>query len=296
MERRLPPLSSLRGFEVAARTESFSEAARALNLTQSAISHQVKALEESLGQPLFIRRNRQVILTDAGFELHGLVREVLDRLETGVRRLNAYKKPGSLIVSASHAFASCWLVPRLARFRASAPDIDVWLYASDALVDFGFDEVDLAIREGAGDWPGLAVEPVLRETLFPVCAPGLATPERPLAVPGDLAHHTLLHDERPEDWRLWLELAGENGVDPVPGPDFSDSALALQAAAAGQGVALARSVLVARDLAAGRLIKPFPMAAKSASAYYLVAPEERLAVPSVRRFRDWLLSEAGARS
>ena len=296
MQRRLPPLSSLRGFEAAARTESFSEAARTLNLTQSAISHQVKALEASLGQPLFLRRNRRVVLTDAGFELYGLVREVLERLETGVRRLDAYKKPGSLIVSASHAFSSCWLVPRLARFRASAPDIDVWLYASDALVDFAFDEGDLAVREGAGEWPGLAAEPMLRETLFPVCAPGLATPGRPLAEPGDLAHHTLLHDERPEDWRLWLELAGQSEVDPVPGPDFSDSGLALQAAAEGQGVALARSVLAARDLAAGRLIKPFPMAAKSASAYYLVAPEGRLAVPGVRRFRDWLLSEAGARA
>lgn len=296
MQRRLPPLSSLRGFEAAARTESFSEAARTLNLTQSAISHQVKALEEALGQPLFLRRNRQVILTDAGFELYGLVREVLDRLETGIHRLGAYKKPGSLVVSASHAFASCWLVSRLARFRASAPDIDVWLYASDALVDFAFDEVDLAIREGAGDWPCLAVEPLLRETLFPVCAPGLATAERPLTEPGDLARHTLLHDERPEDWRLWLELAGAGEVDPVPGPDFSDSGLALQAAAQGQGVALARSVLAARDLAAGRLIKPYPLAVKSASAYYLVAPEERLGVPSVRRFCDWLLGAASART
>ncbi len=285
-------MSSLRGFEAAARFESFSAAARALNLTQSAISHQVKALEDSLGQSLFNRINRRVVMTDAGFELYGLVHEVLDRLETGVARLDTYKKPGSLIVSTSHAFATCWLVPRLAAFRAFAPDIEPWLYATDELVEFSTDEVDFAIREGEGDWPGLHSELLFRETLAPLCHPGLATGRPPLKTPGDLAHHVLLHDERREDWQLWLALVGATAVDPLSGLNFSDSGLALQAANLAQGVALGRSVLAAQDVAAGRLVKPFPLAIKSARAYYLVGPEDSFAVPMVRRFRDWLTAEA----
>ena len=284
-------MSALRGFEAAGRLGSFSKAAEELAMTQSAVSHQIKSLEDFLGQPLFKRINRSAVLTDAGHDLLGTVEDCLRQLEDGVRRLDQYKKPGQVIVSVSHAFANRWLLPRLPRFRAENPDLDVWLYTTDQPVDFERQEVDVSILLGDGKWPGLEVTKLFDEDLVPLCAPSLLDGRR-LEEPGALLAFTLLHDERREDWRGWFAKAGVSAAPPVAGPNFSDSGLLLQAAADGQGVALGSLLLAAEDLNAGRLAIAYDLPLKSKQGHYAVCADRNLARPMVRRFHDWLIAAA----
>ncbi|GAB4178035.1 MAG: transcriptional regulator GcvA [Thalassobaculales bacterium] len=294
MRRSLPPLTALRAFEAAARQLSFTRAAEELNVTQAAISHQVKALEDWLGLPLFRRTGRSLLLTDSGAAYLNVVREAFDRLDEGTTRLLARDRAGNLTVSVLASFAAKWLVPRLGRFRDLHPEIDVRIQAFDALVDFAREDVDVAIRYGRGNWPGLAAVRFLTEDIMPVCSPRLVEGPRPLAEPADLRHHTLLHDYMREDWRMWLMAAGVQGIDPTRGPSFSHSSMVLQAAIDGLGVALGRSALITDDLKAGRLVKPFELALHTDYAYYLVYPEGSGTRPKIVAFRNWLEAEAAA--
>jgi LysR family glycine cleavage system transcriptional activator len=290
MQRRLPPLNSLRAFESAARLLSFTRAADELAVTQSAVSHQVKTLEDWAGLPLFRRDGRAVALTEAAQKFLPAVTQALDQLALAGRKLQAVDPgQGWLTVAVMPSFAGKWLVPRLAAFRAMHPNIDVWLASFEAQTGGLGADVDIAIRYGREDWPGLTRIKILGEELFPVCAPAIAAQ---LKDPTDLARVTLLHDELREDWAMWLRTAGVTTVDSTRGPGFDDSGLLIQAAIEGLGVALGRSVLVKGDLEAGRLVRPFATALASESAYYLVYPPELENAPKIKAFREWLLATA----
>ncbi len=299
MARRLPPLNAMRAFEAAARHLSFTHAARELHVTPAAVSHQIKALEDWLGLPLFRRRNREVVLTEAGETFYPGLRDGFDRLAGATERVTARDETGELRVSTSPSFAAKWLVPRLYRLRAAHPEIDVLLSTSDHLVDFGIEKMDVGLRYGTGRYPGLEVIRLMETDVFPVCAPALADGDPPLRLPADLSRHTLLHDDfdviRTENtvtWEMWLRAAGVEGAEAGRGPGFTDSSMVLMAAIDGQGVALARGTLAAGDLAAGRLVKPFDLALPSNWAYYVVYPPEYRDRPKIKAFRAWLLAEA----
>ncbi len=301
MARRLPPLNALRAFEAAGRHLSFTKAAEELHVTPAAVSHQVKALEDTLGVKLFRRLTRGLLLTDAGQALLPGLGKGFDGLAGAVECLSGLEDGGVLTVSVLQSLAAKWLVPRLDRFHEAHPDMDLRVSSTTRLVDFARDDVDLAIRYGLGRWPGLRADLLMTEELFPVCSPALIEGPHPLKEPDDLRHHTLLHDESwkvvfigafPE-WGAWLETAGVRDVDATHGPGMSPSAMVVQAAIDGQGVALGRSVLVEADLAEGRLVKPFELTIPLDYAYYLVCPESAAERPKVAAFRQWIMAETG---
>jgi len=292
--RRLPPLNALRAFEAAARHLSFTRAADELAVTQAAVSHQVKTLEEWLGLKLFQRQNRTIHLTRQGQAYLPAVRQALDLVAEATRRLVDTDARGPLTVSVLPSFAAKWLLPRLSQFRARHPEIDVRISTSDHLVDFMRDDVDMAVRMGRGGWSGLTAIKFLDEDLFPVCSPSLLEGPHPLKRPEDLKHHTLLHDDMRQDWRTWFLAAGVEGIDPTRGPGYTDSSMVIQAAVEGQGVALGRSALAASDLASGRLVKPFEVTLPAGFAYYVVFPPAAIEQPKVKAFVDWLLATTEA--
>jgi len=293
MAKRLPPLKPLRAFEAAARHLSFTQAAAELNVTQAAISHQIKQLEEALGAPLFRRMNRALKLTEEGEAFLPAVAQALETVASAAERIRTPQKAGPLTVSVLPSFASTWLVPRLSRFRQREPEIDIRLSADYELADFDRDDIDVAIRWGKGDYPGLSAERFMTEELFPVCSPRLAVEgPHPLKTPADLKHHTLLHDDVLTDWRVWLLAAGVEDVDPDKGPSFNYSDLVLQAAIDGQGVALGRSSLAHDALGRGQLVRPFDIALPGDYAYYFVCPAYAVQRPRIKAFRDWLFEEA----
>ncbi|MHA1152834.1 MAG: transcriptional regulator GcvA [Alphaproteobacteria bacterium] len=298
MARRLPPLNALRAFEAAARHLSFTKAAEELFVTQAAISHQVKALETALDLQLFRRLNRRLMLTDAGQLYLPALTEAFDAIDTATSRLRADENAGRLVVSVANSLAAKWLLPRLPRFRERHPEIEVEISAADRLVDFGRDNVDMAIRYGLGRYPGLRVDPLMEDTNFPVCSPALLAGPIPLSQPADLSRHSLLHDDvttsDAPDWRKWLAAVGVSGAWTDRGQRYSHSSLVLQAAIDGQGVALGRSTLVALDLEAGRLVQPFGPALPSSYACFVVSPPATAERPKIKAFREWLLDEAGA--
>ncbi len=296
MAERLPPLNALRSFEVAARHLSFTKAAAELNVTHSAVSHQIKALEDWLGVTLFRRINRGLVLTDSGQAYLKPVRESFQRLGEATRRLRAKERSGPLTVSVMPSFAGKWLVPRLRRFRERHPDIDVRISATSQLTDFDRDDVDIAVRYGRGRWADdLRVELLMRESMFPVCSPKLLEGPIPLKTVADLRHHTLLtdYDWRLDFWQLWLDAAGVVDVVPQHGLSFNYANLMLQAAIDGLGVGLSQNTLARDDLVAGRLVKPFDITLPTDYAYYVVAPELTADRPKIVAFRNWLLDEAG---
>jgi LysR family glycine cleavage system transcriptional activator len=289
----LPPLKALPDFEAAARHLSFTKAAEELHVTHGAVSRQVKSLEDYLGVRLFRRLNRALRLTDEGQAYARSVRELLDSLAESTGRLRARKETGGLTVTTTYSFTTGWLVPRLGRFRALHPEIDVRLQANDQVVDFARDNVDLAIRYGRGHYPGLGVDRLLSDDYVPVGSPKLLKGKHPLKKPADLHHHVLLHEESNEvDWRMWLMAAGIDGIDASRGPIFSHSSMAIQAAVNGEGVALGRTALIEAELAAGRLVRLFDLRLKAEMAYYIVYQPRAIERPKVRAFRDWLLEEA----
>jgi LysR family glycine cleavage system transcriptional activator len=226
-----------------------------------------------------------------------------EQIAAATEELSASGTGGALMLSTVPSFAAKWLVPRLGRFRAAHPEIDLRISASLRLVDLVREDFDVAIRMGRGAYPGHRVDALFGEVMFPVCAPGLLAGPKPLKTPEDLRHHVLLHDVDvtasafaavPQAWRLWLERAGVQGIDVERGQVFEDSAMLLDAAAEGQGVALGRSALVAADLAAGRLVKPFDLSLPFELTYYLVCPEATADRPKIAAFRAWLLAEAEA--
>jgi LysR family glycine cleavage system transcriptional activator len=276
MERHLPPLNALRAFEAAARHLSITRAAEELHVTPAAVSHQVKGLEAYLGVQLFKRANRSLLLTDAGQAC------LPDRLAEAMEAVRAGDESGPLTVSVPPSFGAKWLVTRLDRFRQANPGYDVRLDA----------------RYGAGHYEGMRVDRLMDEVAIPVCSPRLLEGDAPLRVPADLCRHTLLHHTAPyqddsyPDWRMWLQAAGVDSCDLSRGPTFSLASMAVQAAIDGQGVALVGSVLVADDIAAGRLVRPFELSFPVNFAYYVVCPVVTADRPRVVAFREWLLEEA----
>lgn len=295
MTRRLPPLNAVRAFEAAARHLSFTKAAEELHVTQAAISHQVKSLETYLGLKLFRRLNRALVLTDEGQSYLPPVRRIFDQLYEATNRLSGHDAHGKLTISVLPSFAARWLVPRLGRFIAAHPEIDVRVAPSADLVNFAREDVDVGIRYGRGRYPGLRVDRLMTEDIFPVCSPALLRGPTPLKKPKDLKTHILLHDDDHGDWRTWLLAANAEAVDPTRGPVFTDSSMLIQAAVAGHGVALARGALVADDLGSGHLVRPFELSLPVEFAYYLVCPESIAGRPKVVAFREWLLQESERR-
>jgi len=291
MSRRLPPLNALKAFEAAARHLSFTKAAEELYVTQAAVSHQIKTLEDFLGMKLFRRLNRALLLTDEGQILFPGVGEALDLIADTTNRLHRYDHAGILSVATMDSLAATWLVPRMGRFRKRHPEIDVRITTSDRLVDLMRDGIDMAIRYGRGDWTGMSVDYLMSEELFPVCSPSLLEDGPPLETPNDLRHYPLLHDDMRLDWRMWLLAAGATEVNPERGPGFQHSNLVYQAAIGGAGVALGRSVMVADEIAEGRLVKPFDLTLPGNYAYYVVTPKSNTEKKKVKAFRDWLLEE-----
>ncbi len=291
MKRWLPPLNSLRTFEAAARHRSFTRAAEELNVTQTAVSHQIRTLEERLGLKLFDRRGRTLRLTEAAKGYLPSVRSAFDQLHDATERLIGPDREATLTVSTLTTFAAKWLVPRLGGFQDLHPEISVRIATSMAPVEFDRDDVDVAIRYGRGDWPGLRVDRLIREDIFPVCSPKLLDGPHPLGRPDDLASHTLLHVVGfREDWQVWLTAANVDGIDPSSGLKFDIAMAALQAAIDGVGVALGRTALVEGDLATGRLVAPFDISLPIEAAYYVVAPERTADRPSIKAFREWLIT------
>jgi LysR family glycine cleavage system transcriptional activator len=292
-------LNSLRAFEAAARHLSFTKAAEELNVTPAAISHQIKALEGFLGVVLFRRLTRALRLTDAGQAAFPKVREGFDNLAEAIQILRAEEETNVLTVSVSPSFGAKWLVPRLDRFRAAHPDLDIRIDATDRLADFQGDNVDVALRYGKGEYPGLRIDKLADVEMVPVCGPALLEGPQPLRRPEDLAYHTLLHldwileEQTSPSWRMWLLAAGVPEVDATRGPRFSMESMMVQAAIEGQGVALAKTVLVDGDLAAGRLVMPFDLSVCDPLnfAYYVVSPTQTAEAPKVAAFRTWVLSE-----
>jgi len=297
----LPSLDALRVFLAAARHQSFSKAAGALNVTQGAVSHRIRALEEELGTPLFHRTRRKVTLTEEGRTLARAAEEAFATLQAGLDQVRSQNQEGRLMVSCSPSFAIRWLVPHLPELQAAQPGLAVLISAEDGLVEPGSEGIDVCIRYGPGGTPGVDERALSVEQVTPVCSPQLLHRGPPLRVPADLAQHTLLHDEVLRGhpgrvgWERWLKAAGVTGVDARKGLRFSHAHMALEAALAGQGVALARSILVARDLAEGRLVAPFPdITVPSGLGYYVLTARGPLR-PAVLAFRDWLVAGVGER-
>jgi LysR family transcriptional regulator, glycine cleavage system transcriptional activator len=292
MKRRLPSLNALKAFEASARHESFTRAAAELFVTQGAVSQQVKALEEELGLKLFQREHRKLAITQAGRNYLEVVRDAFDRLSIGTERLVQRHSAGLLNVSTSPNFAAKWLVHRLGRFSESHPGIDLRVSASIQHVDFAREDIDLAIRHGDGSWPGLHVTRLCSEELFPVCSPRLGAQGGALSSPADIRRHTLLHVNGRADWAKWLTQAGFEGVEARRGIDFNQASMAIDAAVDGQGLALARTALVAGDLISRRLVRPFPQMIEAPFAFWIVCPKAVADLPKIATFRGWLLAEA----
>jgi len=292
MSRRLPPLNALKSFEAAARHESFTRAAEELCVTQGAVSHQVKALEAELGLKLFNREPQCLVITEAGREYLNVVRDALDRIAAGTDRMLQRQSAGVLTVSTSPNFASKWLVHRLGRFAEDHPTIDLRVSAALNHVDFAREDVDVAVRHGEGAADGLDCNRLYTEELFPVCSPDLLRGPHPLKTPADMVHHPMLHLDHRDDWTRWLDLADVTRTDVSRGLVLNQASMIIDAAVDGQGVALSRTGLVARDLIAGRLVRPFKLALPVSYAYWIVCPKATANLPKIVTFRDWLLREA----
>jgi len=289
MPRRLPQLNALKAFEAAARYVSFTRAAEELCVTQGAVSHQVKALELELGIKLFNRERQRLTITDAGREYLAIVRDAFDRIAVGTECLVQRQSSGTLTVTTSPDFAAKWLVQRLGRLAESHPEIDLRLSATMHHVDFAREDVDIAIRHGDGQWPGLHVTRLCAETLFAVCSPRLASD---LHKPSDVLKLPLLHLDDQTAWSAWFDAAGVTGMRAIHGPVLNRASMLIDAAVDGHGIALARTTLAAWDLINKRLVRPFPVALALSKSYWIVCPKATASLPKLVAFRDWLLAQA----
>lgn len=288
MPQTLPPLNGLRAFEAAARHASFTRAADELGVTQTAVSHQIRKLEDQLGVRLFVRVPGAVRLTPAAQTYLLAVHDAFEHLRGATARLRGTPARRVLRLSTTPSFATKWLMPRLAGFQDAHPDFSVEVSTSMELVDFRRDEVDLAIRYGRGAWPGLRATWLLAEDILPVCA--LALREE-LRDPARLeAHRLIAVSTFRDEWALWLTAAGLPTEWAERALVFDMPILAIQAAIDGMGVAITHTPLVEADLAAGRLVAPFDMALASQMGFYVVVPEANADRPEIALLRDWLLA------
>jgi DNA-binding transcriptional LysR family regulator len=286
-------LSTLRGFEAAARRASFALAANELHLSHSAVSHQIKLLEEELGQPLFRRVGRAVVLTDAGNDFARTVRDILQRLEDGVARLAPYQKPSGVILYTTMAFARGFVLSRMAQFRAQLPDVDLWLDTSERKVDFKTDEVDILITQADGVAAHGTIDAhLIDDERVPLASPALIARMGGSAAANSVAGWPLLHDESQVTWREWFVKIGLVVEDTISGSNFSDHALMIEAAVAGHGVALGSTLCAEPYLRSGALVildgPAFPQ-----SAYRIHCDLRSYDDDQVRRVYDWFVREAG---
>lgn len=295
---RLPPLNALRAFEAVARLESISRAAEELAVTPGAVSQQIRQLEQHVGVQLFVRQGRTLAMTEAGRAAAGVTTDAFAGLGHAVALMRAPAKRRSLTVSVAPSFAGKWLAPRLHRFQEQQPGIEVWISADSERADLVSGAADLAIRYGPGGDFTLDETLLLREEVLPVCSPDLLKQTAPLRRPSDLAAHTLLHDASPEsdvdgaDWASWLKARRVSGVGVRGGVRFNQSALVIDAAVAGRGVALAKRALAQNDLASGRLVSLFADgAAPVRSAYHIVTARGRALDEDASSFIAWLKTE-----
>ncbi|WP_341678021.1 transcriptional regulator GcvA [Niveibacterium sp. SC-1] len=294
MQRRLPPLNALRAFEVAARLESFSLAAEALHVTHGAVSRQIRLLEEWLGRPLFERRNRKVVLTRAGADYLTEIAAAFDRITLATAAQLAARDQHLLRVNASSTFALRWLIPRLARFQQAHPEIRLQLANANGRPETLIADCDLVIAGGPRRIAGLTGQEFLAEARLPVCSPQLLA-RLPLRKPADLSRHTLLHcASQPDMWPLWLAEAGVPDLQPAHALTLEHFYLTLQAAQDGLGVAMGPMVLVAEDLAAGRLVAPLKGPRLSHWRYFSYVARNRAAEPAILALREWLVEEGEA--
>ena len=299
MNRRLPPLNSLRAFESSARHLSFTKAAEELNVTPAAISQQVKLLENYFSVKLFKRLTRALKLTAEGQTILPILSEGFDKLAEADTVLRNHQLDNILMVSVAPAFGAKWLLPRLDLFREFAPEYEIRIDATTITVDFNRENVDVALRYGSGDYPGLVSECLITERIVPVCSPALLQGRYPIKTPADLQHHTLLQSMPVNDqesftnWHSWLKAAGIHDVPAADGPRFNLSSMLVQAAIEGQGVALVDYHLAAKDIQKGLLMQLFTDDIEQISrfSYYLVYPEHHLEYPKVKVFRQWILNQ-----
>jgi LysR family glycine cleavage system transcriptional activator len=297
--RRLPPLNAVRAFEAAARHGNFTRAADELSVTQGAVSHQVRSLEEWFGFPLFERHKREVRLTQKGETYLTFVRAMLNELHSVTQMVRGKTTEESLCISVPESFAVNWLIGRLKSFTDQYPDLEVRLTSQNQIDDQGkivgeegSHWVNLRIRYGRAKWPGLRVTKLFDEQIFPVCSPDIAKDGLPQL--GDLANHTLIHDDMQMSWSSWLRSVGEEHVVLGPGPSFSHSHMALQAAENGLGIALARGVLAHDYLARGALVRPFEASVPAEHGYYLLCQERMANLPKIQAFKTWIMDQARA--
>ena len=282
-------MQALRALEAVARTGSLTKAAEAMHVTHGAISHQLKGLEADLGAQLVERVGRGIRLTDEGARFAARVRVALAELSEAVREVTEHSNPRQFRVSVMPSFAARWLLPRIGRFFAAHPDIDLDVRASVTLVDFRRDDVDAALRYGGGNYPGVVAEHLLDDIYFPVCSPRLGGGRLP-GHPAEISRYLLLRSEN-EFWQPWFRAAGLDWPEPTRGPIFNDASYLMQAAVDGQGIALARSSLIGNDIANGVLVRLFDIAVPSLNRYYLVYPPRLADSPKLAFFRQWLRDE-----
>ncbi|HJU71048.1 MAG TPA: transcriptional regulator GcvA [Paucimonas sp.] len=286
---RLPNLAALRAFEAAARHQNFSRAAEEIHVTHGAISHQIRALEEELGTPLFARHGKRIVVTPDGERFAAVLRKSLTEIAEAANALKEGTRQKRLTVTALPSFAARWLAPRLGRFIEQHPDIEVVLQSSNFLTDFVREGVDIGVRFGNGHYPGLSVELIMEDCYYPVASPQFNGGHLPRTLDA-LSRATLLRCDM-EPWAPWFRLAGMAQPEPTGGLIFQDSSMLVRAAQEGQGIALARHVIVMQDVQAGNLVRLFDVALKCPSSYYLVCPPEALRKSHVQAFRAWLLDE-----
>lgn len=293
MARRLPPLNSLKCFEATGRLLSFTRAADELNVTQAAVSHQIKVIEEDLGVQLFVRHPRKLVLTEQGKLLLPEVIEAFDKISSAVGALRKEQYINIISVRLAPSFAAKWLSPRLKYFWLQYPDIDLRLFHAHPAVDFDREDIDLAVTYGKGDWSGVVADELLSLDFFPVCSPAFMNNDKPLSDIDNLRYYTLLHDASFECWHDWLELAEVGDIPANRGTVIDDTNVLIQAAVDGQGVALGSMTFVGDLLDSGRLVRPFDITLRNDSAYYVVCPPGHLNNPAVKAFKDWLLGLQG---
>lgn len=290
--RRLPNLAALRAFEAAARHQNFSRAAEEVHVTHGAISHQVRALEQELGVALFARHGKRITITPDGEHFAVILRKALTDIAVAAEEMKARVRHPRLTITALPSFAARWLSPRLGRFIEQHPDLEVMLQSSVQLVDFVRESVDVGIRFGRGQYPGLVTEQLMVDRYYPVVSPRFNGGKLP-RTPRELVQGTLLRCEG-EPWLPWFKAAGlEERREPSGGLVFEDSSMLVRAAAEGNGIALARHAMVLTELASGELVRLFDVAIPCEHAYYFVCPPEALQKPQVQVFREWLFSEVG---
>ena len=293
---RLPPANSLVTFEAAARHLNFTRAAAELSVTQAAVSRQIQLLEGNLGCSLFERRPRGLELTAAGRRLREAVTMGLGHIATTAADLRRVRRPGELTVSTSVTFANYWLMSRIAKFRATHPQVQLRLVASAPVRDLAASGIDLAVRYGSGAWDGAQATRLMDNEVFPVCAPGYMAGRRPLAALTDLLDETLLHlieyDSNWVTWEAWLAALGIRAPARGPSLEFDNYLVLTQAVLDGQGIALGGGRLAEDFLARGRLIRPIEARLRSERAFYLLVPSDQPMTPQAEAFRDWILSES----